>query len=235
MPSVVRIRVACVATAATLVMGLGCGPRGGEAQSTAEPTGQVQGAPDANEARRDEADRDTPVASPTTGEAPAPANDEGTAPASDEAPAPKVARATGVGRGVDVIVLSDHELLGSERRKAERLVGDLNKAGLQATRVESVEGARRAELDAWLATLDATARAELPTVEALGDAAAVVVTRIAPPDGRVAKGTSAWLVLQRGETPEIVWMVVDGTGLAIHEDTAKMLAPLMTDIEGAKG
>lgn len=149
-------------------------------------------------------------------------------------PTATVARATGPGAGVDVLVMRTHELLGSEKRMIDKYVAALNKGGIKARRVDEPSAERKAALSAWLDTIDPQARHDLPTDLALGGAAAVIVTRIEAPERKVAKGANAFALLVRGEEPEVVWMSLDGAGQPTMGDDVKLVMPLLEGIEGVQ-
>ena len=135
--------------------------------------------------------------------------------------------------GVEVVVLREHELLGSEQRGLDKFVAGLSKQGLAARHCERVAPERVAELHAWLDTVDPKSRRKLPSKLALGDSAAVIVLRMEPPQRRVAKGMNALAVLVRGPKAPILWMHLDGASQPPLGQDPKLIAALVKNEKGA--
>jgi hypothetical protein len=204
-----------------------CDEGGGQAASSPDPAPV--------EAPENGGDGEAAKAEPPVPEVPISAE---AGPGQDAKPPTEIAagptRAEGVGKGVDVVALHQHELLGSERRALEKLVQRFTKAGVAARLIENPAPARAQAIAAWIDTVGADARSALDTDVAIGEAAGVVAIRLRPEQRRVSQDQDALVVLQRGPNPELLWVAVENTGVMILGDTADATLALVDMIEGAQ-
>ncbi len=143
---------------------------------------------------------------------------------------------TGPGQGVDLVVLHDHVLLGSEKRALDKFVGKLEKKGLKVTRIDEASESRRNALNTWFTTRDAQERADLSRVHTLAESAATIVVRLRKPGGRsgkVAQGQDGVGVLARRD--DLLWLQVEDSGLALLGEVDDSLVGLVEGLKGAKG
>lgn len=127
--------------------------------------------------------------------------------------------ATGPGQ---LVLLHTHELLRSEERYVEQLLGALRRASVTLERTPV--GDRAATLESWLTETDPARRAQLALGPARGSARALLVLRLSAPVDRRAQGVTAFGVIAGEPARERLWAQGD-----LPASSHALLAALLVD------
>jgi len=124
-----------------------------------------------------------------------------------------------------LVLLHSHELLRSEERYVEQLLGALRRSSVTLERTPA--GDRAATLEGWLGETDPARRGQLALGPARGSARALLVLRLAAPVERRAQGVAAFGVIAGEPARERLWAQGD-----LPADAHAALAALLS--EGAQ-
>jgi hypothetical protein len=140
-------------------------------------------------------------------------------------PAPLPESAVPAAGPAQLVLLHTHELLRSEERYVEQLLGALRRSSVTLERTPV--GDRAATLEAWLSETDPARRAQLALGPARGSARALLVLRVSAPVDRRAQGVTAFGVIAGEPARERLWAQGD-----LPTDAHAALAALLS--EGAQ-
>lgn len=118
-------------------------------------------------------------------------------------PAPLPERPVSATGPAQLVLLHTHELLRSEERYVEQLLGALRRASVSLERTPV--GDRAATLEGWLTETDPARRAQVALGPARGSARALLVLRISAPVDRRAQGVTAFGVIAGEPARERLW------------------------------